>query len=136
MSFNSEERQRLAALADVLIPEADGMMSASQADVAGRWLDEVLKARPDLIEGLKGLLEDARDRLPEDFVAQLQSSRSPGMRVLAEVVPGAYFLNPDVRRMLGYQGQTPQVIDARVDYMEDGLLASVIRRGQVYRPTP
>ena len=46
------------------------------------------------------------------------------------------FMNPDVRRAVGYAGQGAAPIDPRVDYMEDGLLESVIKRGPVDRPTP
>lgn len=136
MNFDPSERERLAALADVLIPAADGMPSASQADVSGVWLDEVLKARPDLASGLKTLLHESLAYGAAAFVARLQSNRSESLQVLAEVVPGAYFLNPEVRKALGYHGQTAQMIDPRPDYMEDGLLASVIQRGPIYRATP
>ena len=46
------DRQTLSALADELIPAADGMPSASQAGAAGRLLDEVLAVRGDLEEPL------------------------------------------------------------------------------------
>ena len=61
MSFDQNERALLVALADVLIPAADGMPSASQADAAGQWLDAVLTARPDLAGRLKDVLAKARD---------------------------------------------------------------------------
>jgi hypothetical protein len=56
--------------------------------------------------------------------------------VLAEIAAGAYFMNSEVQRAVGYTGQGPQPIDPRADYMEDGLLEAVIRRGPIYRPTP
>jgi hypothetical protein len=59
-----------------------------------------------------------------------------GFGLLAELVPGAYFLNPQVRTSLGYHGQGPHPIDPRPDYLDDGLLQSVIGRGPIYRPTP
>src|SRR5262245_21592244 len=49
MSFNTQERERLAALADVLIPAARGHLSASQADVAGDGLDQVLTTCPEMV---------------------------------------------------------------------------------------
>jgi hypothetical protein len=52
------------------------------------------------------------------------------------VVTAAYFMNPEVRQAVGYTGQGPLPLDPRVDYMEDGLLESVIKRGPIYRPTP
>ena len=136
MTFDSNERTLLAALADVLIPAGDGFPSASQAGVAGEWLDAVLSCRPDLAEGLKRLLADARDQVPAEFVAALQRENPASFGLLAELIPGAYFLNPDVRSRLGYQGQTAKPIDPRPDYLDDGLLQSVVDRGLVYRPTP
>ena len=54
----------------------------------------------------------------------------------AEVVPAAYFMNPHVQQLIGYAGQTPRPIDPHPDYLDDGLLDSVISRGPIYRPTP
>ena len=58
--------------------------------------------------------------------------------MLTAVVPGAYFLNPAMREAIGYPGVEARPIDpdAPPDYLEDGLLDSVIARGPVYRPTP
>ena len=53
-----------------------------------------------------------------------------------EAVTAAYFMNPDVRKAVGYTGQGPTPLDPRMDYMEDALLESVIKRGPIYRPTP
>ncbi len=136
MSFDQNERALLAELADVLIPAAGGRPSASQADVAGQWLDAVLIARPDLDGRLKDVLEKARYGTPNDVVTDLRANDPDALAVLAEIVPGAYFLNPDVQQAIGYAGQEPRPMDPRPDYMEDGLLESVIRRGRIYRPTP
>jgi hypothetical protein len=136
MTLDQSERDILARLADVLIPQGDGMPSASQAGVAQKWLDAVLEARPDLSAGLKTILQRAANRPPEEVVAKWRTSGSAEFSILAEVVPGAYFMNPEVREAIGYRGQSPQAIDPRPDYMEDDLLASVIRRGPIYRPTP
>ena len=136
MSFDSDERALLAGLADVLIPAADGMPSASQGDVSGRWLDAVLAARPDFADSLSAVLAKARHCDPQDVIAKFRVHDPAAFDVLAEIVPAAYFMNPDVRQAIGYAGQGPQPIDPHPDYREDGLLESVIRRGPVYRPTP
>jgi hypothetical protein len=136
MKFDQDDRARLAALADVLIPASGEMPSASLAEVAGRWLDAVLAARPDLADGLRDVLDKARDREPHEAVAAFRSNEPSAFEALAEVVAGAYFMNPDVQQAIGYSGQHPREIDPRPDYMEDGLLESVVRRGPIYRPTP
>ena len=136
MSFDAEQRTRLAQLADELIPAAGEHLSASAAEVAGCWLDAVLAARPDLASGLASLLERAADQAPSVFVAQLRTDDEAAFGVLAEVVTGAYFMNPQVRQAIGYFGQTGRPIDPHPDYLDDGLLDSVISRGPIYRPTP
>jgi hypothetical protein len=126
----------LARLADEIIPCGEGFPSASQAGVALEGLDQVLKVRPELTEPLQTLLAAARDKSPREFADHLRS-KEPGLfGVLTEAVAGAYFLNRDVRERLGYAGQTAKAIDPRPDYLDDGLLQSVIDRGPVYRPTP
>jgi hypothetical protein len=136
MIFNAAERAILAALADVLIPAGEGFPSASEAGVAGEGLDQVLSVRPDLSAGLKQLLASATGQPPAGMVSNLRTENPTAFGILTEVVPAAYFLNPEVRTRLGYHGQTPRAIDPRPDYLEDGLLQSVIDRGPIYRPTP
>ena len=136
MSFDQTSRDVFAGLADVLIPAGENMPSASGADVAGHRLDQVLTARPDLADALNDIINQARDREPAEVVADLQANDQAAFGVLAEIVPGAYFMNPNVQQAIGYAGQGSRPIDPRPDYMEDGLLESVIRRGPIYRPTP
>jgi hypothetical protein len=136
MTFDQDERSLLAALADVLIPAGDGMPSASQAGVADQWLDAVLTARPDLAGGLKVLLGKVRNRNPTEAIADLRAHDHAAFEVLAEIVPAAYFMNPEVQRAIGYSGRNPRPIDPRPDYIENGLLESVIHRGPIYRLTP
>jgi len=136
MSFDEAERSILARLADLLIPASAGLLSASQAGVAGEGLDQVLAVRPDLADALHGFLQSSKGRDPAEVVAELQAENPESFAVLAEVVAGAYFMNPDVRAAIGYRGQGPRPIDSRPDYLDDGLLQSVIDRGPIYRPTP
>ena len=136
MNFDANQRALLAALADVLIPAGDGFPSASQAGVAGEGLDQVISFRPDLAAGLMKALERAKGQPPADALADLEKNDPAAFGILAELVPGAYFLNPQVRAKLGYTGQSPHPIDPHPDYLDDGLLQSVLDRGPMYRPTP
>jgi hypothetical protein len=104
-------RERLAQLADALIPAEDGMPSASEAGATGRWLEAVLRARPDL-------------RAPVE-------NREPD--ALTSAIVAAYYLNPDVRHRIGYAGQLALPLGPP-DHEE--LLESVRARGPLYRPTP
>jgi hypothetical protein len=136
VSFDPAQRAVLAGLADVLIPAGDGMPAASAAAVAGQGLDQVLAAVPGLGASLADVLVRAEGREPAEVVASLARTDPAAYGILTEVVTAAYFMNPEVRTAVGYTGQGPSPIDPRVDYMEDGLLESVIRRGPIYRPTP
>jgi hypothetical protein len=137
-SLDETERALFGALADLLIPGADGMPSATEAGVAGKWLDEVLRVRPDFGPPLVAVIDGARDADPAGALPRLRASDPVGFGVFAEVAAGAYFLNPEVRRAIGYGGQlqVPIVAEDPPDYEQDGLLASVVARGPVYRPTP
>jgi hypothetical protein len=136
MNLTSAERQLFSALADILIPAGNGFPSASEAGVANDGLDQLLTVRPDLLDALKNLLLRAKDRSATEFIDELQKNDAAAFAVLAESVPGAYFLNAHVRAKLNYDGQSGRPIDPREDYLEDGLLQSVIDRGPIYRPTP
>ena len=136
MSFSTEDRKTLAAIADVLIPAGESFPSASQAGAAGEGLDLVLAARPDLAEPLARILRAARGRPAAAVVAELRASSPEGFGVLAEVVPGAYFMNAEVRRALGYAGQDARPLDPERDAVDRSILEPVLRRGPIYRPTP
>jgi hypothetical protein len=136
VNFDPAQRAVLAGLADVLIPAGDAMPSASAGAVADEGLDQVLAAVPGLGAPLADVLAKARGRAPAEVVASLARTDPAAYGVLTEVVTAAYFMNPDVRKAVGYTGQGPTPLDPRVDYMEDGLLESVIKRGPIYRPTP
>jgi hypothetical protein len=136
MNFDRAQRAVLAGLADVLIPAGDGMPSASASAVAEEGLNQVLAAVPNLGPRLAEVLARAEGREPAEVVAQLARAEPAAYGILTEVVTAAYFMNPEVRKAVGYTGQGASPLDPRVDYMEDGLLESVIKRGPIYRPTP
>ncbi len=136
MTFTIQERQRLAELADVLIPAGDSNLSASQADVGGRGLELFLATCPEMASSLQELLLKAANSDAPAAAANLREKDPSAFAVLAEFAAGAYFLNSAVREAIGYAGQTARPFDPAPDYLEDGLLDSVIRRGPIYRPTP
>jgi hypothetical protein len=135
--ISAERRAQLGAIADLLIPAGSGMPSASQAGVADRFLDEVLAARPDLGPPLDAALAQV-DGLEAATALTALRGDAEGWAVVSAVVPAAYFLNPAMREALGYPGNESRPIDpdAEPDYLQDGLLESVVARGPVYRPTP
>ena len=133
--LSEDERRRYGELADVLVPSAEGMPSATQAAVHTHWVDEALRARPDLGVGLRKALELTADLPAEAAVELLNAEHSPVFDALGTVTAGAYFLSPDVRASLGYPGQVPQPIVDDVDSYAD-LLERVLDRGPIYREAP
>jgi hypothetical protein len=116
-------RERLAELADALIPGEDGMLSASEAGAVGEWLDAVLAARPDFTAPLDELSNTTGGVDPSEST------------VLTAAVVAAYYMNPDVCARIGYAGQRAIPFDPDApDYLD--LLDSVKARPPVYRPTP
>ncbi len=87
-SFHHGRRETLAAVADMLIPSGDGMPSASEAGVAGRWLDEVLQLRPDFGPPLAAVLDRLIGADPSAALTKLRTDDPAGFGVLAEVVAG------------------------------------------------
>jgi hypothetical protein len=131
-------RERLAELADALIPAEGGMPSASEAGAVGEWLDAVLAARPDFETPLAGLAGSTAGLSAAEAIATLPERDPAGWSALTGAVVAAYFMNPEVCERIGYAGQQAIPIDpgAPPEYLEDGLLDSVKDRPPVYRPTP
>jgi hypothetical protein len=132
------DRATLASLADVLIPGGDDLPAASRAGVTEQGLEAVLAALPEVAAPLTALLQALGDQEPGAAVARLEHSDPAGFDLLCTVVAGAYFLNPEVRQAIGYHGQhaLPIQVEDPPDYEQDGLLASVLARGPIFRPTP
>ena len=132
-------RRRFAELADALIPGADGMPAPSSIGIGAQQLDVVLSSRPDLADGLRRALASSYDeRDPIGWVETLAGLDPPAYEALVTAVVAGYYMHADVKRRLGYPGQTGQAVrgDAFPDYLTDGLLERVYERGPIYRPTP
>ena len=132
-------RERLARVADGLIPEADGMPAPSEVDIGGRQLDIVLASRPDLGESLRRALAGAAD--VDDAIAWVEELRvhdADAYDALVTAVVAGYYMHPRVMRLLGYPGQVPEEVsvDGYPAYVDEGLLERVYERGPIYRPTP
>lgn len=136
--LDDTQRQRLAALADVIISGGAGLPSASEANVHRRWIDRTLAARPDLLESILAGLEGDDD--PVVAIENLRRHKRSVFDALSFAIAGTYLMNPSVCRLLGLPGNSPRPNAALVDeadfYLEDGILDPVIARGAIYRPTP
>ncbi|MEU4311330.1 hypothetical protein [Nocardia sp. NPDC024068] len=132
------ERETAYLLAEELIPEQPGELSADQAGLSAEFLDRVLALRPDLVPGFRDLLARAHDRPARAFCDHLMASEPAEFERLTFVLAGAYLMSPRVRDRLNYRGQIgePQLGEAQPEYAGDGLLQLVRARGSIYRPTP
>ncbi len=129
-------RSRLRAFADVLIPAAHEMPSASEVGVADRQLDVVLGARPDLAEPLARALQLVDPADHEGSLARLHEEDLAAHEALLLTVVGGYYIDRDVRRRLGYTGQVPVEVRPEIipNYVEEGLVEPLLARGPIYRP--
>lgn len=140
MSAVSDETRRIfAGIADVLIPDAEGMPAASAVDVQGDMLDHILGLRPDLRDNFMRGIEAARGRDAEEAAQALNESDPAALTAIGLVASAGYYMMPKVRDLIGYPGQEsrPEADpDATPDYVANGMLQQVIDRGPIFKPTP
>ena len=138
--LDAKQRETLGGLADALIPGGEGMLSATEADVPGKWVDRVLGVRPDLAAELVRVLDGVAGRDAREEVRRLRADDASGFGTLTLVVSGGYFMHPRVRKSLGYEAAAPKLQPAFPDesdfYLADGLVEAVIGRGPIYRAVP
>lgn len=123
-----------SALADILIPSAEGMPSATQAQVPSTWINTALGYRPDLVEHFMRALEVCQGKDPQVALVDLNATDTVAFDALGVLTSGAYFLNPDVKVLLGYPGQVPVPAQDDTDTYLD-ILENVVDRGAVFRAT-
>lgn len=130
---------RLEELADVLLPAAHGMPSASEAGVVPDFLGEVLGWRADLREALARAVA-ALD--PSSFTVErltdYHRDDEEAYVALTTVVAACYYLSPLVRDRIGYPGQVAKTYDpfAYTAWVAEGLLDPVVGRGPIWREAP
>lgn len=127
----------VAALADALIPAADGYPSGSQAGIPGAGLDAALAARPDLRPILdEAAAEVTAGRDAREVVSAWAAQQPESFASLFLLIRGAYFVAPGISDLFGYDGATARPLsdDTPADYLD--LIGPVLARGPVYRSTP
>jgi hypothetical protein len=136
--IDDELRRAFVAIADVLIPAYGDLPAASGADVGGQPLDHILTLRDDLKPDFFRGLRTAVGKPPEGAARALNQSDPKALAAIGLVASAVYYMNPEVRKKIGYPGQDRSPIDpnAPAEYLRDNLLQPVISRGAIYRPTP
>lgn len=136
--FTDSDRGIFGKMADIIIPAWEQMPSASAVGVHEKLLDAVLQARPDLVDGVKSAVEFCRGRSAGEAVNDLFRSDKAVFDAFTLAATGAYYMDKTVRKLLGYPGQESPPYDPMEtpDYLTDGLLERVTRRGAIYKSTP
>jgi hypothetical protein len=117
--LTDRQRGRLESFGNALIPPHGDLPGAGPAIAAGNALGRVLGSRPvlarPLLRALDGDVVDPHALAAEDPQAWM---------ALLTVVPGGYYLLPEVRAAIGYEGQVPRPVrpDNYPAYIADGLL--------------
>jgi hypothetical protein len=134
---NERLRERLRRIGDRLIPAEDDMPSASEVGVADRQLDRVLAARPDLAAPLARALERIDLEAEVDrALSELADADAEAHEALLLTVAGGYYIDPDVRTRIGYDGQEPVEVRPEIipPYVEEELVQYMLDRGPIWRP--
>ncbi len=131
-------RAAFRAIADVLIPAAEGMPAASEVDVHGPVLDRIIGLRPDLAERFFRGIGAIAGLPPETAAVQLNAADPQALAAIGLVASAAYYMQPRVRELIGYPGQEkrPGNPDETPEYVANGMLQQVLDRGPIFKPTP
>lgn len=119
--LDSAARDRLAVLADLLIPGSGEFPSASAAGVPTDLIDRALDIRPDLVPALGRALDAAVGLDAEAALDLLSTDRSAEFEALSTLVSGAYLLSPQVQEALDYRPAPRQAkddVDSYIDLLE------------------
>lgn len=131
-------RETFRAIADVLIPPAEGMPAASDVGAHEATFDRIIALRPDLTERLLRGLRAAAGQPADDAARKLNAEDPDALSAIGLAASAAYYMQPRVRELIGYPGQEsrPGNPDEVPEYVENGMLQQVIDRGPIFRPTP
>ncbi len=138
-TIDERVRSTFSGMADVLIPEAEGMPSASAVGVhTEKYLDHILGLRPDISEPFFRGISSAIGKAPRAAVEDLNNHDVDALNAIGLVASSAYYMSPRVRELIGYPGQQSVTYDADAtpEYVANGMLKVVEDRGAIFRPTP
>jgi len=138
MALTDADRAKFAAVADRLIPAYAKMPAASAVGVQYTMLDLALQARPDLAEDFNRGLAACESERPSESINSLFRTDPAAFGAVNLMAVAAYYMADEVRRLIGYPGQESPPYDPHEtpDYLVDGTLERVVRRGSIYRGTP
>lgn len=133
---DAESDALFAKLADILMPEAEGMPKASNAADLKAGLKFFLNARPDargdIMQGLSALSGTPLDNASLNAFAK---ENPAAWAALTLAIVTTYYNSPKIQALTKYSGAKRHTYDADAvpDYIAEGMLDQVIRRGPVWR---
>jgi hypothetical protein len=138
MMLAENDRNVFAQMADIIIPAWQRMPAASSVEVHKQLLDDVLRVRPDIVDGVKQAIAFCSGRTPSEGVNALFHVNKSAFDAFTLAATGAYYMDGTVRKLVGYPGQEspPYNVMDTPDYLTDGTLERVTRRGAIYKSTP
>ena len=121
-ALTPDECAALDRLADVLIPDAPGHLSASQAGVGGDLLARAMSYAPDVADRLRGVIGAAQGMAPDAALRAFRLRDAAGYDAFCETIAAIYFLSPQVRATVGFPGREARAARTDVAELEDLLM--------------
>lgn len=133
--FSDPERRAMERLGDALIPPGPGALSASEAGIGAQLLDRIRDLVPERVPLLRQVISRVGDAPAEATLAALKHTDPVLYDGFCETVVGAYFMSPEVRRLVAYPGRV--AVPARIDVTDlEDLLMPVLEQGFAPRLPP
>lgn len=138
-ALTETELAALLRVADCLIPASGPNPKASDAEQYTSYLQLALAARADVfdvvVEGACKLSDIPEGQLWGALKTMATADKST-FDPLSAVVAGAYFMTPQVMKLIGYPGQRrdPAPVELAADEIGSGILDPVLERGYIYVP--
>lgn len=136
-TLTATELPALLRVADCLIPASGPNPKASEAEQYTSYLDLALAARADVFDAVVGaagkLVDVPEEKLWETLKAMAVEDKFT-FDALSSVVAGAYFMTPQVMKLIGYPGQhrDPAPVALAAEEIGSGILDPVLERGFIY----
>jgi hypothetical protein len=136
-ALTETELAALLRVADCLIPASGPNPKASDAEQYTAYLQLALAARADVFDAIVGgackLAEIPEDEL-WNALKKMSTEDEFTFGPLSSVLAGAYFMTPQVMKLIGYPGQhrDPAPLELAAEEIGSGILDPVLERGFIY----
>lgn len=136
-ALTEPELTALLRVADCLIPASGPNPKASDADQYASYLQLALAARADAFDAIvagSSKLSDIPAEELWDALKAMSVEDEATFVPLSSVLAGAYFMTPQVMKLIGYPGQhrDPAPLELAAEEIGSGILDPVLERGFIY----